>query len=286
MNAAIIGLGLIGGSLAKAFKAKTEHTVYGGDCNAQVLLKAKLLQSIDFELTQEALPQMDLVILALYPQAVLDWLNENAARLHSGAVVLDTCGVKGAVCSEALALCRQHGVYFVGGHPMAGIARSGFDAAVENLFNQASMLIVPDPQIDIKVLEQLKEQLLQLGFGTVKVTTAEEHDRVIAYTSQLAHVVASAYIKSPTALRHPGFSAGSFRDMTRVATLQEEMWTELFLDNQPALLEEVQRFIDNMTDFRDALKARDAASLKTLLRAGREAKAAVDALPHEPWSPF
>ncbi len=286
MNIAIIGLGLIGGSIAKTIKRRTAHTVFGRDAQQSVVLRAKLLQAMDEELTDELLGQSDLVIIALYPQAVMDFLRENAGKIKPGAVVMDTCGVKGVICQEAMEICREHQLVFVGGHPMAGIERSGFDAAADNLFNAASMLIVPDPQVDIQVLDNIKKFFLELGFGAVKVTTAEQHDRIIAYTSQLAHIVASSYIKSPTALEHAGFSAGSFRDMTRVATLQEKMWTELFLANRDDLLTEVQRFIDNLTAYRDALRDGDGAGLFQLLQEGRLVKEQVNALPREPYSPF
>jgi prephenate dehydrogenase len=286
MNIAVIGLGLIGGSLAKSIKRHTDHRVFGYDLVPSVVLRAKVGQAIDQELSDADLGSIDLFILALYPQAVIDYLREHARSMRPGAIVMDTCGIKGKVCLPAQSLCRQHGLFFIGGHPMAGIERSGFDASVDNLFNQASMLIVPDPQIDIQKLDLVKKLFLTLGFGAVKVTTPEQHDHIIAYTSQLAHVVASAYIKSPTALEHAGFSAGSFRDMTRVATLHEGMWTELFLDNREELLAELDRIIGHLADYRDAIEKRDAARLFQLLREGREAKAKVNALPREPFSPF
>ena len=286
MNIAVVGLGLIGGSLAKAIKRRTEHRVFGMDCNHSVVLRAKLVQAIDEELREEDYGKIDLFISALYPQAIVECVTAAAPKLRKGCVVLDTCGIKRHVCESCLKICREHGLVFIGGHPMAGIERSGFDAALDTLFNCASMLLVPDPQIDIAVLDSIKKLFLQLGFGAVKTTTAEMHDKIIAYTSQLAHVIASAYIKSPTALEHSGFSAGSFRDMTRVATLQEQMWTELFLDNREDLLDELDRFIANLQGYRNALAKQDAGTLKQLLKDGREAKAAVDALPKTPYSLF
>lgn len=206
--------------------------------------------------------------------------------MRRGTIVLDTCGVKRFVCNQAAELCREHGLLFLGGHPMAGIERSGFEASMGNLFNQASMILVPSEGTPIEILETAKRFFLDLGFGAVKFATAEEHDRIIAYTSQLAHILASAYVQSPTALEHSGFSAGSFRDMTRVATLQEKMWTELFLDNQDDLLRELDNVIGNLNAFRKALAEKDADALCLLLRKGREAKAKVNALPKTPYSLF
>lgn len=286
MRIGIVGLGLIGGSLARGIKAQGRHQVFGYDTQEDVRLRARLVNAVDGELTPELLPTLDMVILAVYPQGTVDWLEEHAAELRRGTIVLDTCGVKRFVCNHAAALCREHGLLFLGGHPMAGIERSGFEASMGNLFNQASMILVPSEGTPIEILETAKRFFLDLGFGAVKFATAEEHDRIIAYTSQLAHILASAYVQSPTALEHSGFSAGSFRDMTRVATLQEKMWTELFLDNQDDLLRELDNVIGNLNAFRKALAEKDADALCLLLRKGREAKAKVNALPKTPYSLF
>lgn len=286
MRIGIVGLGLIGGSLARGIKAQGRHQVFGYDTQEDVRLRARLVNAVDGELTPELLPTLDMVILAVYPQGTVDWLKEHAAELRRGTIVLDTCGVKRFVCNQAAELCREHGLLFLGGHPMAGIERSGFEASMGNLFNQASMILVPSEGTPIEILETAKRFFLDLGFGAVKFATAEEHDRIIAYTSQLAHILASAYVQSPTALEHSGFSAGSFRDMTRVATLQERMWTELFLDNQDDLLRELDNVIGNLNAFRKALAEKDADALCLLLRKGREAKARVNALPKTPYSLF
>lgn len=286
MKIGVVGLGLIGGSLARALKAQGVHQVYGYDIQESVRLRAKLVNAIDAELTAEILPELDLLLIALYPQATIDYLAENVARLHPGAIVIDTCGVKRVVCDGVAALCQKHGLVFLGGHPMAGIERSGFAASMGNLFTQASMILVPQGTLPIETLEKVKAFFLELGFGTVKFTTAAEHDRIIAYTSQLAHILASAYVQSPTALKHSGFSAGSFRDMTRVATLQETMWTELFLENREDLLAELDNVLKNLHAFRDALAQKDAPALQQLLKQGRETKAAVNALPKTPYSLF
>ncbi len=286
MNIGVVGLGLIGGSLARAIKGLSEHRVYGYDIQESVRFRAKLVNAVDGELTEELLPALDMLIIALYPQATIDYLKKAAPMLKAGAIVVDTCGIKRVVCEAAQAICQENHLIFLGGHPMAGIERSGFEASMGNLFNQASMLLVPQPDVAIETLEKVKAFFLSLGFGMVKFTTAQEHDRVIAYTSQLAHVLASAYVQSPTALKHSGFSAGSFRDMTRVATLKEEMWTELFLDNREELLAELDNVLKNLHAFRDALADKDAPALQALLKAGRETKAKVNALPRTPYSLF
>lgn len=274
MQIAVIGLGLIGGSLAKTIKKRTPHTVLGMDANPQVVYKAKLLDAIDGELNLERLGICDIVIVATWPRAAVEFVKEHAAKIQRGAVVMDVCGVKAAVCEPLWKLAEENGFLFVGGHPMAGIEYSGFDHATDSLFENASMILTPPGGIDIAVLDRLKRFWRELGFGRVVMTTPETHDRVIAYTSQLAHVVSSAYIKDPEALEHNGFSAGSFRDMTRVARLNEHMWAELMLCTREPLLVHLDRLMDNLAAYRDALAGDDAEALTALLRAGREQKEA------------
>ena len=288
MNVGIIGLGLIGGSLAKATKNFTSHRVGLWNRTHSTAVKALEEQSGDFILeTAEDFGQLDLMVLALYPEATIDFVQQHLKDLRDGAVIVDTCGTKSLVCRECQAIVSARpDLTFIGGHPMAGIEQSGYAASHAKLFQNASMLLVPPPDVKPAKLQTVQEFFLELGFGATKLTTAETHDRVIAYTSQLAHLVASAYIKSPTALLHSGFSAGSFRDMTRVAYLQEAMWAELFLENQAFLLPELNRIIDNLNDFRNALEEKDESALLRLLKEGKERKMQVNNLPEEPFSPF
>ena len=276
MNIGVVGLGLIGGSAAKAIKEKTTHSVYGADISEPVLLKAKLMEAIDGELTPEILPECDMVIIALYPGATVDYVKSNAARFKKGGIVVDCCGIKRQICQELFPLAREAGFTFIGGHPMAGIERSGFEHSFKNLFNDAAMILVPDGETDIKITDEIRRFFLSLGFSGIKVATPEEHDRIIAYTSQLAHVLSSAYIKSDAALSHMGFAAGSFKDMTRVATLHEGMWTELFLDNRDNLLKELDGLMERLARYKDALEKDDGGELLGLLKEGRERKALVN----------
>lgn len=282
MNVAVVGLGLIGGSVAKSLKKFTPHTVLGTDLNPQVMYKAKLLDAVDGELTRERLGICDVVIVATWPKAAVAYLREQAGALKPGALVMDICGVKRAVCEPLWQLSREHDFLFVGGHPMAGIEYSGFDYASAGLFANASMILTPPPGVSIQTLDFLKHFWRELGFGRVVMTTPENHDRVIAYTSQLAHVVSSAYIRSPFALEHHGFSAGSFKDMTRVARLDEGMWTELFLLNREPLLQELDGLIDRLSQYRQALGEQDGPTLQALLREGRERKELADKKGDEP----
>lgn len=271
MDIGIVGLGLIGGSLAKAIKKNTPHRVFGLDIDVESLKKAFLTGAVDGELKD--LGSLDMLIVALYPAATVRYVTENAGKINKKCIVMDVSGVKGAVCGPLFPLAREKGFTFIGGHPMAGVEFSGFDHAREALFKNASMVLVPDKNVTIDKLVAVKELFTALGFARMQVSTAEEHDKMIALTSQLAHVLSSAYVKSPSAVSHKGFSAGSFRDMTRVAKLNEDMWCELFFDNRENLLGEIDGLIARLSEYRTALYERDGDEMKRLLKEGREKKA-------------
>lgn len=272
MTVGIAGLGLIGGSLAKTIKLHTPHQVLGCDLDESTMLKAELMEAIDGRLTPQRLPECQVVLVALYPKAIIDYVRENQNAFHDSALIVDCGGVKEIILRELEETVKKHSWKFLGGHPMAGREFSGFRYAKDDLFDRASMILTPYPGETIETLKFAKDFFLSLGFRRVQVTSPENHDEMIAYTSQLAHIVSSAYVKCPLAMKHKGFSAGSFGDMTRVARLNEEMWTELFLDNQQPLLSEVEGLIRRLTDYREALKERDAGELRRLLKEGREVK--------------
>jgi prephenate dehydrogenase len=276
MNIGIVGLGLIGGSIAKAIKQNTEYTVYGIDIQESVVYKAKLLEAIDGPLTADALAICDIVILALYPKDTIGYLREHGGQLKEKALVIDTCGVKEAILVEALPIAEEYGFQFIGAHPMAGIEFSGFEYSQKLLFKNASMILTPPTGTSIEVVDMVKRFWLNLGFTNVEITSPKKHDELIAFTSQLAHVVSSAYVKSPSALEHKGFSAGSYKDMTRVAKLNADMWTELFLLNSDHLVEEIDGLIERLGYYRDAIADGDEKSLRALLKAGTERKIALD----------
>ena len=272
MQIGIVGLGLIGGSLARAVKENTDHSVFAFDIDRSTLLAASLVGAIDGELTNETLKSCDVLLLSLYPQAVIDYVSSHLASIRPGTIVIDCCGVKRVVCAPLCALAKEQGFHFLGGHPMAGTQFWGFAHARASLFKGASMILTTNGVSDIRVLETVKRLFTAIGFEKLTFTTAEEHDKIIAYTSQLAHVVSNAYVKSPTALQRKGFSAGSYRDMTRVAKLNVEMWTELFLENKDNLCDELDLLIENLQQYRDALKAGDEATLRRLLQDGKDTK--------------
>lgn len=272
MKIGIIGLGLIGGSLAKTLKKRTEHTVLGMDMNLQVMQKAKLLEATHGELTEESISECDMLLIATWPAGAVEYVRNHAKVIKKGATVIDVCGIKRAICEPMWEIARENGFLFVGGHPMAGVEHSGLEYATDSMFERASMILTPPAASTIQTLERLKKFFLELGFGQVVITTPEEHDQVIAYTSQLPHVVASAYVRSPLLLGHHGFSAGSFRDMSRVASADENLWTQLFQQNRNPLLKELNGLIERLTEYRDALRDGDEETLRSLLREGRERK--------------
>lgn len=275
MKVGILGLGLIGGSMARSY-AVAGHTVYAADLDESTLSFAMLSGAVHGRLDEETIPACELLLLAIYPGGSAKWLEDNGRLVDSNALVLDLCGIKQEVCKRCFPVARKYGFTFVGGHPMAGSHFSGFKYSRADLYKGAPMVLVPPRFDDIDLLQRVKDAMAPCGFGMFSVTTAEEHDRMIAFTSQMPHVLSNAFIKSPTARQHKGFSAGSYKDLTRVAWLNAPMWSELFLENRENLLFELNTYLDSLTAYRDALEARDGERLTALLEAGKKAKEEVD----------
>lgn len=275
MKVGILGLGLIGGSLARAY-ALEGHTVYAAETNESMLSFAMLAGAVHGKLDAETIPQCDLILLAIYPDGSASWLEQNAPLVSKDTLVMDCCGVKQEVCRRCFPVAKEYGFTFVGGHPMAGSQFSGFKYSRASLFQGAPMVLVPPVYDDMALLQRVKDALEPCGFGFFSVTTAADHDRMIAFTSQMPHILSNAFIKSPTALEHKGFSAGSYRDLTRVAWLNPGMWTELFLENRENLLFELDTYIQSLTQYRDALANQDEDTLYRLLDDGKKRKEEVD----------
>ena len=273
MTVGIVGLGLIGGSFAKAYHA-AGHTVLAFDIDRSTYDFAVLSGTVNGPLTDETLSTCDLILIAVIPSAAVDYLKHHAAHIGPKPVVIDCCGTKRVVCAACFPLAKEHGFTYLGGHPMAGTHNSGFKYATPTMFHNAPMVLVPEN--DIQLLSRVKDLLAPAGFSRFSITTAEQHDEMIAFTSQLAHVVSNAYIKSPTAGLHKGFSAGSYKDMTRVAWLAPRMWAELFLENKEYLMTELNTLIDNLRQYQDAMERNDLPGLVQLLDEGRRRKEEVD----------
>ncbi len=275
MKIGIVGLGLIGGSLAKAIKKNTSHCTLGMDINKGVIASAFSQEAIDGELDAKGLCACDVVIVALHPCATIDFIIENKDYFKKGSIVIDVCGVKNEIINAVEEPLRLLEVEFVGCHPMAGREFSGFEYSVDNLFERAAFIMTPTDRTSMRAVRKISELAYDMGFARVVMSTAQEHDKIIAFTSQLAHIVSSAYVKSPNLMRQSGFSAGSFLDLTRVAKLNEDMWTELFLMNASALTFEIDQIIGHLTEYRKCIENGDAKTLNKLLREGRELKESV-----------
>lgn len=276
MTVGIIGLGLIGGSLAKAMKREPGLTVFGWDTDPSITEFAQIAQAIDGVLDETKVQRLDLLLLATYPEAVVEHVRRLAPRLDQHTVVMDCAGTKRRVCAACFPIAAEYGFRFVGGHPMAGTHFSGFKYSRADLFDGAPMVIVPPTFDDIRLLDEVKNLLAPVGFGRISIIDATEHDKRIAFTSQMAHIISNAYIKSPTAKAHNGFSAGSYKDLTRVAWLNPAMWAELFLENRDNLLFELGTLAEHLTEYKKALEQGDFAALKQLLDEGRCRKEEVD----------
>ncbi len=275
MKVGILGLGLIGGSMARAF-AKAGHCVFAAEQEESIFSFAELAGAVHGKLDETTASSCELILLAIYPAGCAKWLEDHARYISPDALVLDLCGTKEEICRLCFPLAEQYGFTFVGAHPMAGSHNSGFKASRSNLFQGAPMVLVPPRFDDIQLLQRVKDALAPCNFGAFSVCTALEHDRLIAFTSQMPHVLSNAYIKSPTALNHRGFSAGSYRDLTRVAWLNPQMWAELCIENRENMLFELDTYLDSLKQYRTALENRDTDTLIALFEEGKRRKEEVD----------
>ncbi len=275
MNIGIAGLGLIGGSFAKAYK-KAGISVYGYDGNRVMEDFAQLDGTLVGHLDEATIPLCDLILVALYPEDSMAYLRQIAPLVSPTTLVMDCCGVKEKICQLGFQLAEEYGFSFVGGHPMAGTQFSGYVHSSAQMFEDCSMIIVPPVGADIQLLDRVKSLLSPVGFTSLPVATAQHHDEMIAYTSQMCHVVSNAFVKSPAAQHHRGYSAGSYHDLTRVAWLNEHMWSDLFLENKTALLSELDILIHHLGEYREALDTDNRTRLTTLLAEGRICKERVD----------
>lgn len=274
----VAGIGLIGGSFVKAYCEKG-HTVYAYDIDRATLDFAEMAGEVTADLTKDNISECDLVLVCTPPRAAINYLKEMGPYIGKHPLVLDCCGTKQVVCGECFPLAEKYGFTYMGSHPMAGTQYAGYKSAKASMYHNQPMVIVPPSFDDMELLslmDRVKVLLEPAGFGKISVTDAKQHDEMIAFTSQMAHVVSNAYIKSDTAKKHKGFSAGSYKDMTRVAWLNPVMWAELFIENKGPLLHEIDNFMRNMTQLRDAIDGEEYDTLVALLEEGRRRKAEID----------
>ena len=275
MNVGILGLGLIGGSLARAY-IKAGHTVFCCDKDESILDFAMLSGVVHSRLTEQTITDCDLILLAIFAQGSAEWLEKNAQYIPKDSLVIDCCGIKEEICNRCFPLAEKYGFTFIGGHPMAGSHNSGFKYSRSNLFQGAPMVLVPPKFDDPELLQRAEEALSPCGFKSFSITTAQAHDEMIAFTSQMPHIISNAFIKSPTATAHKGFSAGSYKDLTRVAWLNPNMWAELFLSNKENVLKELRYYIESLQAYEKAIDNNNEQALIALLDEGRKRKEEVD----------
>lgn len=276
MNIGVVGLGLIGGSIAKSAKKNTNFKVYGYDIDQKTVINAISEKSIDGELSEKRIATCDYIFIPLYPEAVIEFVEKNASIFKDGVTVIDCAGVKRSVCEKCFEIADKYKFSFVGGHPMAGTQFSGFDNSKDTMFYNAPFVLTPKENEDILILANAREVIMKLGFGRVSVMTPSKHDKLIAFTSQLAHVVSNAFVKSPSALERKGISAGSYKDLTRVAWLNPQMWAQLCMENRANMLFELDTYLDSLQKYRNALESQNMTALVSLFEEGKKRKEEVD----------
>lgn len=267
MKIAIIGLGLIGGSIARRLRGFKNCTIAAYNRTAETILLAKQDGAIDEGSSDpsEVIDGADLIILCLYPQLNVDIIRDNLPRIKKGAVITDVSGVKGFMVEELKKLLPED-VDFVGAHPMAGREVGGYKSSTDTLFNNASFLITPTKDNKPENIALVRELAEYIGCKHVVTTTPEEHDAIIAYTSQLMHVVAVALCDNPMIERSTFFSAGSLRDCTRVAKINEVMWSELFVENKTELVKRIREMEASLEKMAVATENGDREELEKIMK--------------------
>lgn len=275
MNIAIIGLGLIGGSIAKALSNNTQNNIYGFDKNTAATAMALRENAINHVLDLDNLTDIDVIYLCLYPQSAIDFTKKYLKRLKPDCIVTDSSGIKNFICKELYRLSQEQNFIFVGSHPMAGKEKKGFQFSDPDIFVGASYIITPceAPDSSVKIISDLASDM---GFSNIVISSPAQHDKLIAFTSQLPHILACAYVMSPQCKNHKGFSAGSYKDVSRVANINEKLWSQLFLDNKTYLLKEIDTLTQNIQRLQQAIISNDATRLQELLKRSRKIKEELD----------
>ncbi|MBP5654980.1 MAG: prephenate dehydrogenase/arogenate dehydrogenase family protein [Clostridiales bacterium] len=279
MNVGIVGLGLIGGSFAKGYRKNApDCVIYADNRTAAVTEKAIADGVVNAPMDEENIALCDIIIISLFTDAAVKWLTAHKDLISGSTVVVDACGIKRRMCAEGYALSKsgKNGFRFIGGHPMAGTEKAGYDNSLEDLYAGASMILVPEDENDTELIGRAKELLSPLKFGMFVITDPDHHDRMIAYTSQMMHVMANSIVKNDKCEYVPGFTGGSFQDMTRVAFLNPSMWTELFMNNKDYLLEDIATEIEELNKYAEAIRTGDEDTLMKLLDEGRKRREALD----------
>lgn len=273
-NVTVVGLGLIGGSFARKLIKLNPKNVWGVDVSEDVLRSAENMGIINKGYIDPKTPlkNSDLVIICLYPDKTISFIADHKFSFKANSIVTDATGVKSFVFENIKDSIRTD-IDFIGGHPMAGKETSGFESSADSLFDGTNFILTPNDESRPQNIEFLKNLMLKIGFKKVTVTTPQIHDGMIAYTSQLAHVSAVSYVNACPDPENIGSYAGnSFHDSVRVATINGELWSQLFADNSDSLVPHIDRFIEQLTLIRNAVHRKDTYTLKKLFEQSNKIK--------------
>lgn len=270
---AVIGLGIIGGSMAYALRGFKNAQIFGCDIDPSTCNKALDCGAVDKASTnpKDAIKNADLIILCVYPEMILEIISKNKDSFKPGAIITDVCGVKTHL-AKSIEKILPPGTEFVGGHPMAGKETHGFDSASPELFGMCGYIITPTDSSTHKGTALIEEMARYIGATRIAKASPSEHDSVIAYTSDLMHVAASALCLDYNKKMNRAYTAGAFRDCTRIANINPQLWTELFIENKSFLLAELDRYIDSLIKFKSAIETSDKERLCSLLTEVRKNK--------------
>lgn len=273
MKIAIIGLGLIGGSMARRLRGFRDCTIAAYNRTKESLDIAMSDGVIDeaYSNPGDAMENADLIIMCLYPQLNIDFVRENVDRIKSGAVITDVTGVKGFIIKEMQKILPET-VDFIGGHPMAGREVGGYKSSTDTLFDNAPYIITPDRTNSPESIKLVRDMAKYIGCREVVTTTPDEHDSIIAYTSQLMHIVAVALCENPLLERSSSFAGGSLQDCTRIAVINEKMWSELFIENKEHLAYRITEFQECLETIKQATLNGDRDELEKIMKHATEQK--------------
>lgn len=270
-NITIVGLGLIGGSFAMALKELNPKNLWAIDIDEEAIKTAEKMGIIDKGYTDPETPlkKSDIVIICIYPNLTVKFIKDNMENFKSGAIITDTAGIKEKLIEEIYTSIRED-VDFIGGHPMAGRESKGLGYATKDIFNNANYLITPTDKNKEENIKRIEELVKAIGFKSIVSLNPSHHDEIIAFTSHLPHIMASALIISDNRSDTKFFVAGSYRDATRVAKINADLWTELIMDNRDNTLEQIEVFENSIANFKRAIMNNDKENLKLLFRKGSQ----------------
>lgn len=276
MNITIVGLGLIGGSYAMALKELGVHNVWGVDINQETLLKAENMNIIDkgYDDPKVPLEKSDIVVMCVYPQMVEKFIAENLEYFKNNAIITDTSGTKENIINSIKQNIRED-LDFIGGHPMAGAEYRGIEMANKDIFKDATYILTPIESNRLENVSLLQDMIYGMGFKQICELTPSKHDEIMAYTSQLPHILSVALIDKLENDTH-NYVAGSFIDCTRVARINGDLWADLFIDNKDNIVKQIDNIQDKLNQIKDLIEHSDKEALSKVLDEARVKKEMLD----------